>query len=544
MSQSRGPRISWFFALVLCAAAFPACGSDYRKPRHVVLIVVDTLRADHLSTYGYRRPTSPELDKLAAEGAVFEHAVSQCSWTQPSMVSMMTGAYLADELREIPESKTTLASVFQKEGFATAAFIYNNVLNDKNGFQRGFDVFDFEDPPYQPITKISDWITANKGKQTFTFIHLNEAHDPYETPDEFDHFVKEKDSLTSSRLDWYREVSKQHGLGAFEENVRQINEKIGGYDDDVRYSDDHIGKILSAIRASGEWEQTAIVIAADHGEGLWTRFDYMTGPRLKSKQAGQPPTLLNSLKMDHGNQVGFELVHVPLIFVAPGMPKGVRVQPWVENVDIGPTLLELCDLPRPANMQGSSLLPLWSQPEVVAHQKRGSFTHTRYVSSFIDQNGFQLIQPTPRGECEFDLEVELYDLNKDPEARVNLAASEKSRVEGMSKDIAARMKLGMTQAEIAHGESEDERARLNLIGYVDREMVDLVDKKYAAMTTEQLLEALADPKIANCLERIRAALALKARALTPDEKSAVKALRVREVSAAIRTVFDETLAKE
>ncbi|MEO6711466.1 MAG: sulfatase [Planctomycetota bacterium] len=544
MSRLPRRRIIWLFAIALAAAAFPACGSNSRKPLHVVLIVVDTLRADHLSTYGYRRPTSPELDRLAAEGAVFEHAVSQCSWTQPSMVSMMTGAYLADELRAIPESKTTLASVFQKEGFATAAFIYNNVLNDKNGFQKGFDVFDFEDPPYQPITKISDWISANQGKRTFTFIHLNEAHDPYAPPSEFDRFVKEKDSLTSSRLDWYREVSKQNGLGAFEENVRQINQKIGGYDDDVRYSDDHIGRILAAIRASGEWEQTAIVVAADHGEGLWTRFDYMIGPRRKASDAGQPPTLLNSLKMDHGNQVGFELVHVPLIVVAPGMPKGARVHPWVENLDIAPTLLELCDLPRPSNMQGSSLLPLWSQPDVVAHQKRGSFTHTRYVSSFIDQNGFQLIQPTARGQCEFDLQVELYDLNKDPEARFNIAASEELRVEGMSKDIAARMKLGMTEAELTAGEPEDERARLNALGYVDREMVDLVDKKYAAMTSEKLLEALANPNIANCLERIRAALALKARALAPDEKSALKALREREFSTAIRTVFDETLAKE
>ncbi len=429
-------------AALSASTSFGGCGSDhpYKKPRHVVLIVVDTLRADHLSTYGYRRPTSPELDKLAQEGVVFEHAVSQGSFTTPSMVSMMTGAYLADELMDVPKDKTTLAQVFQKAGYATAAYINNDMLNADNGFQAGFDVFDYKDPPYGPIDKISAWIAANKGKQTFTYIHLNEAHDPYDPPSAFHHFAKENDALSNERLAWYRELNKRLGLTKFDESVRKIDEQIGGYDDDVRYSDDHIGKILAAIRANGEWEETAIAIAADHGEGLWTHEEFMSDSRLAAKKRGDPATLLNTLKMTHGSRVDLELVHVPLILVAPGMPKEVRVRPWVENLDIAVTLLELCDLPRPPNMQGTSLLPLWSQPEVIAHQKRGSFTHTRYVSSFIDQNGYQLIKPTDRGVCEFDLTPELYDLNKDPEARVNLAPSDVARVEGMSKDIAARMR--------------------------------------------------------------------------------------------------------
>src|SRR5689334_1737737 len=93
------------WAGVLLAVTLGACsgGAEHAKPLHVVLIVVDTLRADHLSTYGYHRATSPVLDALAKEGAVFENAVSQCSWTQPSMVSMMTSAYLADEVTRIPD---------------------------------------------------------------------------------------------------------------------------------------------------------------------------------------------------------------------------------------------------------------------------------------------------------------------------------------------------------------------------------------------------------------------------------------------------------
>src|SRR5689334_14984156 len=103
MGSGRAPMAGW----LLAACTLAACSGSHEKPRHVVLSVVDTLRADHLSTYGYRRPTSPELDELAKEGVVFEHAVSQCSWTQPSMVSLMTGNYLQDELRAIPKDKTT-----------------------------------------------------------------------------------------------------------------------------------------------------------------------------------------------------------------------------------------------------------------------------------------------------------------------------------------------------------------------------------------------------------------------------------------------------
>ncbi|HUR28274.1 MAG TPA: sulfatase [Planctomycetota bacterium] len=530
---------------VLLALICGACSgeSEPTKPLHVVLIVVDTLRADHLSTYGYHRPTSPVLDALAKEGALFEHAVSQCSWTQPSMVSMMTGAYLQDELRAIPPDKKTLAQVFQSAGYATAAYIYNNVLNDKNGFQAGFDVFDFQDPPYGPIDKISDWVNANKGKPTFTFIHLNEAHDPYGQSPEFARFVHEKDALSETRLAWYRRVSEQMGLKDFDASVAQINEKIGGYDDDVRYSDDHIGKILEAIRATGEWDKTALVIAADHGEGLWTRVDYPAGPRIKARDRGEPPTLFNTLKFDHGNQVGHELVHVPLIVIAPGMPKSVRVQPWVENVDIAPTLLELCDLACPKEMQGQSLLPLWSQPDVVAHQKRGAFSHTRYVSTFVDQDSFQLIKATDRGECEFDLVDELYDLKQDPEQRVNLLAREGKRVERMENEIKARLVIGMPESAARSSDPEGERERINAIGYADRDTVDQVDKQYAALSSAQLLAALADPKNANCLMRIRAAMALRARDLGAEEKLAVAELRKRELSSAVRTVLDEALAK-
>jgi len=535
--------VSRCIRLSIATLGLLACGgSQGPAPRHVVLIVVDTLRADHLSTYGYRRPTSPELDKLAAEGVVFERAVSQGAWTIPSMVSMLTGAYIADELIGIPAESPTLAQVFQEAGFATAAFINNDVLSADNGFQTGFDVFDFKDPPYGPIDKVANWIAANKGKRSFTFIHINESHDPYDPPPQYDRFVREPDSIPARRLEYFRDVARELQLEGFDESVRRINEEIGGYDDDVRYSDAHVGRILAAIRAAGEWDRTAIVIAADHGEGLWTRPLYMTGSRLTAKQRGDAPTLHNTLHMTHGSQVNLELVHVPLILVAPGLPRGVRVEPWVENVDIAPTLLELCDLPMPGGMQGKSLVALARDPHAIRHQKLGSFSHTRFVSSFIDQNGFQLILPTPRGECDFGLQPELYNLRLDPEARVNLAGREPARVEALSAEIKARMKLGLS----SYGGPMTEGMAKSLagIGYLDSGVIDKLDAENEAKTVEQLLADLGDPKKINCLERLQAARALSNRELSPAQREALRKLREREPALAIQIIFDRLITDD
>ncbi len=533
-------RIASLLALLFAsAAATSGCGSSTPKPLHVVLIVVDTLRADHLSTYGYRRPTSPELDKLAKEGVVFENAVSQGSWTVPSMVSMMTGAYIAEELVRIPKDQTTLAQVFQTAGYATGAFIYNDVIDVDSGFDAGFDLFDFKDPPYSPIDKIANWIAANQGKPSFTYIHLNEAHDPYDPPGEFDRFVNEKDSVIATRLDYYRQVTRELKLANFDRSVQQINAEIGGYDDDMRYSDAHIGQILAALRASGEWQQTAIVIAADHGEGLWTRPLPMFGPRLNAKLKGDAPSLVNSLQMTHGTLVNTELVHVPLIFVASGMPRGVRAQPWVENVDIGPTLLELCDLPRPPGFQGQSLLPMWSEPEAVAHQKRGSFSHTRFASSFIDQNSYQLILPTPLGECQFDMRPELFDLHADPEARVNLAESRPQVVEGLKLEIVRRMKIGLSDYQVP---TKGQMAKFGGIGYVDAEIIDKFAAIFAEESVDDLLKELSDPKIVNCLVRYNIARALLPRTFSGEQKAALTKLRDGELSNTVRGALDAALA--
>ena len=166
-------------SLLAAALLVTACGKDPSAPRpqHVLVLVVDTLRADHLSAWGYERPTSPNIDALAQRGVRFSRAVAQCSWTAPSMVSLMTGRYLAGPRLGIPDDVTPLAEIFQAAGYATAAFISNPLLDEKHGFHRGFDHVQHI-PPYQPDAPIVEWIEGQAGKLTFTYVHLNEAHDP------------------------------------------------------------------------------------------------------------------------------------------------------------------------------------------------------------------------------------------------------------------------------------------------------------------------------------------------------------------------------
>ena len=178
-------RRKWTFLVpILLAAGLASCPRrvEVAPPRHVLLVVIDTQRADHLSCYGYARPTSPTIDALAKEAVLFEHCISQASWTLPSMVSMMTSSYVAEEALRIPDAKTTLAEAFHEHGFATGAFICNDLLSPENRFERGFDTFEWKLVPYGSNQPILDWIRAHKDGPTFTFVHLNEVHDDAKPP--------------------------------------------------------------------------------------------------------------------------------------------------------------------------------------------------------------------------------------------------------------------------------------------------------------------------------------------------------------------------
>ena len=530
--------------LLLLLGAFPACSpKPLAPPKHVLLIVIDTQRADHLSCYGYPRATSPTIDALAKEGVLFEHAVSQASWTLPSMVSMMTSSYLAEEVYGIPQEKPTLAEQFRQGGYATGAFICNGLLNPENHFDRGFDVCEWKLVPYGSNEKILEWIRGHAKEKSFTFVHLNEVHDDVGREDHSNYgpeplaekarFRNEEGAISRDRRHYYDGVSEKLHLERKDESLAKIGAEIGGYDDDVLYSDGRIREILDAYKQLGLWDSTAVIVAADHGEGLWTREQFYEGTRRTAMERGETPTLVNVLQMTHGSQAAIELVHVPLVLKAPGLAPA-RVGAWVENVDLAPTLLSLCGLALPTSMQGRNLLPLARDPRDTTGAADGVFSFTRFQTSVVSQDGMQLLHATPRGECDFALGDELYDLSSDPETRRNLVSEKRDLGARLAEISKQRMKRAIRGGPTTVGPNTQKI--LAGLGYVDSGVIDAIAAELEASTTDELFSRLVEAAN-DCLMRLQVARALKGRELTEEQRARLRELLEKETS----TAMQETL---
>jgi arylsulfatase A-like enzyme len=547
--MSSSPRVLGF--AVLLAALLPAsdcsgCSSKAPSapPKHVLLIVIDTQRADHLSCYGYPRATSPTIDALAVEGVLFERAVSQASWTLPSMVLMMTSSYLAEDgVFGIPADRSTLAEAFKKGGYSTGAFICNDLLSPENHFERGFDEFQWQLVPYGSNQPILDWIRAHAKERTFTYVHLNEVHDDVKRPDgsnygpeplaEKARFRNEKGALSKERLAYFDGVTEKLHLQEKDTSVAKIGAEIGGYDDDVLYCDGRIREILAEYRKLGLWDSTAVVVGADHGEGLWTREQFFEGTRRSASERGEAPTLVNTLQMTHGSQAAIELVHVPLVLRAPGIARG-RVPGWVENVDIAPTLLALCGIAKPASMQGRSLLELARDTMVTPASDAladGVVTFTRFQMSVISADSMQLLHPTPRGECDFGLADELYDLSSDPEARRNLLPEKRDLGLRLAAIGAKRTKIGIRGGPTKVGPMT--QRSIEGLGYGEGGVVDSIREELAAAATEELFVKLKQAAY-DCLMRLEVLRALRGRELTEAQRADLRQLLENESSEAVR----------
>jgi hypothetical protein len=242
--------------------------------------------------------------------------------------------------------------------------------------------------------------------------------------------------------------------------------------------------------------------------------------------------------MTHGSQAAIELVHVPFVLKAPGYA-AARVGAWVENVDIAPTLFELCRLPLPRTAQGRSLLPLANDPGRKAGLQEAAFTYTRFQWSMITQEGMQLLHPTPRGECDFGLGLELYDLPHDPEARRNLVSGKGDVVQALAKIGAERVKGGIRGG--AGKISPQLQKSLAGLGYIDSEIVDVVSEQLAATSTDDLIKGIRESH--DCLVRLQMVRALKGRDLTAEQKAALRAIVEKEISLAMKEGIEAILSR-
>jgi choline-sulfatase len=428
------PLARWAGAALL-ATLLPACGrpGGAGPPRgggklNIVLISIDTLRADRVGCYGFAGVRTPAIDGLAGRGVRFERCVAQAPLTLPSHTTLLTGmSPVRHGVRDnggffAPPELRTLAEVFKDGGYRTGAVVGAYVLDSKWGLDQGFDFyFDRFDTDRQQGFSVADvqrrggevvdeavrWLDREKGGPFFLFVHLYDPHTPYDPPPPF--------------RDEYRDRP---------------------YLGEISYADAEVGRLLRFLTNEGLDATTDIVLCSDHGESLG--------------EHGEDT---------HGFFVYEETVRVPLIVAGPSVTRPGVVRPGTVSLsDVMPTILDLAGLPRPSEAEGRSLVPLLGGREGGEGAAYSETFYPRFhygwneVRSYREGNYKLILSPGP----------ELYDLAADPEESRDLAASRPDKVADLEKglkEFERRAAEGRREAEVRPVDAET-REKLASLGYV------------------------------------------------------------------------------
>ena len=408
----------------------------------VILVVSDTLRADHMGCYGYFRPTSPRIDRFAAEGVRFASHVSQAPYTLPSFTSLVSGQFgtthqvlanpsgrnpnfpvalddttpvLADLFRAAGPPVEMAAGRYVSGGTLTASF--DNLVNFPNHpkwFVRGYEYHVSVTPGTQRMVgaevlhrRLFPWLEQHAGEDFFLFVHYWDVHGPYLAPAPF--------GATFPQEQIGREIpvatspgGAEHipGWGPVAAVTPEARARIDAYDGGIAYFDDCFGRLLDHLHALGIGERAVVALTADHGESM----------------------VEHQVPFAH-DELYEATVHVPLIVRAPGrLPAGQVVEALSQAVDVAPTLLDLAGLEPAPTFQGRSLLPL-VRGEVAELHRRTFSEWTRYLAARCLRTpryklihkftgGLALARPAPRRVSWH----ELYDLPADPDETHDLAA--------------------------------------------------------------------------------------------------------------------------
>ena len=384
----------------------------------IVLITLDTLRADRLGCYGFPGNSTPNLDALAKEGVLFEQATSTVPLTLPSHASILTGLLPPHHgVRDnggvpLPDSRTTLAERFQKAGYATGGFVGSWVLERRFGVAQGFerysDRFGADELQKRGDAVMEDalaWIDEVRAQRFFAWVHLFDPHLPYDPPEPF-----------RSRFGTDR------------------------YQGEVAFTDELVGRIVSRLRERGLLERTLVVVTADHGESLGEHGE-----------------------ANHGFFVYDATVAVPLIVRTPWGLRGKR-RTQVSLVDVFPTVLDLAGLPAEPGIDGQSLVPALLDPgRDLGHVAYSESLYPRFHYGWHElralRDGAWKLVDAPR--------VELYDLARDPGEKENLARAKARTAEEMRVALRRKVPADDPAAAAARPALDPEtQQRLAALGYV------------------------------------------------------------------------------
>jgi len=402
----------------------------------VVLLCIDTLRADHLSCYGYNRETSPNIDRLAKVGTLFENAYPSDVPTQPSFTSMFTGRrgihtgiVSHSQIENLAEDVPCLAEILSQCGVTTAGV--STLYMMRRWFARGFRFY------MNPIAGIRDrlqqvdaeeinrmalpWIKEHKSEDFFIFIHYWDPHAIYFPPkeeyrrmfyyggdpcDPNNHSLERAREIPSSPH-CIRHLKKMAELNNLKGEITDREFVISQYDGEIRYADEKVGEVLSTLEELDILDETMVIITSDHGESLGEHDVYF----------------------DHCT-VHEHTANVPLIVKHPSASRSREVKALVQLIDLAPTILGFFNLPLSEGLEGHDLFPLLSgdekdgYPEVYCNQ--GLWTAQRMIRN----ERWKLIRTIDKTAWDFP-ERELYDLSKDPHESSNLAEEKEDLADQM-----------------------------------------------------------------------------------------------------------------
>jgi len=415
-------------AAAALAAAWIGCFHTPKPSLNVVLVSLDTLRADHLGCYGYGRPTSPALDALAAAAVRFASVTAPAPWTLPSHATLLTGLYphrhgVKNYGTRLDDVTPTLASILAAKGYRTGAIVNHHFLGPNFGLMRGFAEADYvsewsdDDPATRRLIDRSDLITdkaiawlARAEPPFFLFLHYFDLHSDYAPRPE------------------YRAMFAGDYAGAIDGSTEQLlairangtrldpadrDHLVALYDAEIRQLDDQLARLFRALDARGLSDRTLLVVTSDHGEEFMEHGSVL-----------------------HGRTMYQEVIAVPLLVRGPGIPRGVRVAQNVSLADLAPTILDVLGVAAPLGIDGRSVAGYWREPDRL-HPEHLAFAEADWTNAQPD-----IKRMVRREGHKLHLDrttdaTELYDVLADPDEQHDLGAQQDDRVRELRADLDA-----------------------------------------------------------------------------------------------------------
>lgn len=449
---------------------------------NVILLMVDTLRVDHLGISGYSRNTSPNIDTLAKEGTFFSNTYSVLPNSDPSVTSMLTGLYpYSHGVRMLYNNKldtsiTTLPEILKARGYRTASFKAGNPYPP--GVERGFDDYSntswkIENKLKRALYKVYNpknfisvtqqyadigmrWIKNNSSEKFFLLFHFIDLHWPYIVPKPFDHMFDPDYKGKHDFIDLKKGAFKRGDLifGNMKVPDEERNHVIAHYDGGIRYIDTQIGKMLDFLKKQGLEEETLVILVSDHGENF-----------------GE-----HNVHFAHGSSLYNPSLRVPLIFRNPKIvPKGRTVKSQAQTLDIMPTILDALKIPLIDKIDGVSLMPLIegksektrdylfieSNEKAFEQNPRMYFEGTKGKWRSLIKGKWKLIYIPHPEEDQF----ELYDLENDPGESNNLVNQEKEKASELKEKLFELLRPQSNEGKTVL--TERSRKLLRKMGYVN-----------------------------------------------------------------------------